>query len=509
MFLILILSGACVFACDKAAYNTDDTTSPPSESVCELTVSADCVSEGYLGNGVQFGLYEHCFDADTDWGRTYGMYMSDRMWELTFKRLDFMRLSLARTMISSKSFCYRGKDDAGNPVIDNAYRVEMVDKWLDYCDEKDVNVLWGEWGTGTIAEITDPLWASTVIGYADYLVNERGHDCIKWFVPCNEPDGNWSDATGGSFDKWKTALFNVHDAIQERGLSDRLSVAGPDACPGITGNTFIAYTAHQAKDKIGIWNIHIYPYPEDIRSGAYENLIRQWHGILGKDKKLVLGEVGMKYKAGTAEYSENIRRAVEDPMGKSDTEGGSNMFVYDFSYGIDIADLYIQCMRGGISGGCSWMVCDAMNTSPGQKMKRWGMWNIFGTEMGYPEDENIRPWFYSLSLMSRYFPEGCKIMDVSESGMDGIRAVAGTMDGRLTIAVVNNSGTDRKISLTVDDDLGVSPERMTLYHFYENDRPADEDQLPVPAGKIDTDFAEGVDMEILAKGFALLTSFEF
>lgn len=137
------------------------------------------------------------------------------------------------------------------------------------------------------------------------------------------------------------------------------------------------------------------------------------------------------------------------------------------------------------------------------------MWNIFGTEMGYPEDENIRPWFYSLSLMSRYFPEGCKIMDVSESGMDGIRAVAGTMDGRLTIAVVNNSGTDRKISLTVDDDLGVSPERMTLYHFYENDRPADEDQLPVPAGKIDTDFAEGVDMEIPAKGFALLTSFEF
>lgn len=496
-------------ACGGSGSGGDGPTPPPADKVCEMVVSAQRISTDYRGNGVQFSLYEHCFDADTDWGKNYNMHMDEAMWAKTFKRLDFMRPRLARTMISSKSFCYRGKDGQGNPIIDNDYRAEIADKWLDYCDEKDITVLWGEWGTGTIAPVTDKLWSKTVIGYADYLINRRNHSCIRYFIPCNEPDGNWTDATGGNFVTWKTALDNVHEEIEARNLQDKLAVAGPDACPGITGPTFIAYTANQANDKIGLWNIHIYPYPAEIRSGSYENLIRQWHGILGSDRQMVLGEVGMKFQSGTPEYAENLRRATEDPMGKSDTEGGSNMFVYDFSYGIDIADLYIQCMRGGISGGCSWIVCDAMNTSPGQKMKRWGMWNIFGAKMGNAADENIRPWYYTLSLLSRYFPKGCEILRVSESGAEGVRSVACIQDGKLSLAVVNNSKTARKVRFRLDAALGVSPGSMKEYRFFENDRPADNDQLPVPAATLETDFTKGIELELPAFGFRLLTSFDF
>lgn len=509
MNLTALLVAAAIAGCDSKTEQPSG-QSPQVQTVSELTIHAERISEGYMGNGVQFGLYEHCFDADTDWERNYGMYMDDRMWNLTFKRLDFMNLGLVRTMISSKSFCYRGKNSSGEPIIDNSYNIHMVDKWLDYCDARDIDVLWGEWGTGTIvSSIEEPLWANTIIDYAAYLINEKGHSCIKYFIPVNEPDGNWSDATKGNFNTWKAGAESVYRRINELGIQDRLSIAGPDACPGITGSTFIAYTANQVKDKIGLWNIHIYPYPSEIRSGSYESKISQWHGILGKDMKMVLGEVGMKYQAGTPEYAENIRRAQEDPMGKSDTSGGSNMFVYDFSYGIDIADLYIQCMRAGISGGCSWMVCDAMNTSPGQKMKRWGMWNIFGTKMDNAEDENVRPWYYTLSLLSHYFPKGSEILKVDASRFNGVRAVAGTKDGKLTIALVNNSEMGRKVKFSIEPALGLSPSSMTEYVFFEEDRPADNDQLPLPKGKIDTDFKAGVELDIPAKGFILLTDSEF
>lgn len=472
----------------------------------ELKITPETVSTGYMGNGVEYGLYEHCFDANSDWGKAFGMWMDEAMWEKTFKRLDYMKLSLARTMITSKSFCYTGNDNGGNPVIDNTRNLAVAEKWLDYCDSRDVTLLWGEWGTGTIASVTDPKWSRTVIGYADYLINTRGHDCIRYFIPTNEPDGNWSDATGGNFLTWKQAAENVFDEIDSRGLGDRLQIAGPDACPDITGPTFIAMAATQLKEKIGLWNIHIYPYPSDIRNGNYESMIRQWRGIMGTDKKLVLGELGIKYQPGTEEYAENIRRAQEDPMGKTDATGSSNMFVYDFSYAIDIADLYIQCMRGGISGACAWMVCDAMNTSAGQKMKRWGMWNIFGTKMGNVADEDIRPWFYTLSLLSRYIPEGSDILTVNASGVAGVRAVAARKEGEITLAVVNNSGKDQRIRFSME---GEHSRTMQVFHCMENDRPADSDQLPVPKETREVNLASGEEFDLPASSFILLTSHNF
>jgi hypothetical protein len=477
-----------------------------SHDVEELTIYDATISTGYIGNGVQFGLYEHCDDAASSWGKAFGMYMDENMWNKTFKRLDFMRLGLARTMISSKTFCYRGKDGQGNPIIQNDYKIDLVEKWLNYCDNKDVTLMWGEWGTGTIAPVTDPLWANTIIGYADYLINTRNHPSVKYFIGINEPDGNWSDATGGSFDIWEVATNNVYDAMVNKGLTDRLQIAGPDACPNTTGTSFLLKTTTRFENKIGLWNIHIYPYPNDIRSGAFESRIRDWHNILGKDKKLVLGEIGMKYKAGTPENIENIRRAKEDPMQKSDTTGSANMFVYDYFYAIDIADIYIQCMRGGISGACSWVVCDAMYTSPGQRMKRWGLWNIFGTKMGNPADENIRPWYYTLSLMSRYFPKGSDILTVDGSSYEGVRAIAGTYQGHKTIAVVNNSATAQSVKFKMG---GESARLMRKYVCTEQSRPVDSDDLPVPAESKYVDLSVGEEVELPPLSFVLLTSLDF
>lgn len=485
----------------------NDGGGPAGPSETTLEISETKVSTGYLGNGVQFSMYEVNDSPQSDWGRAFNMWMDDAMWAKTLERLEYMKLGLVRTMISSAAYSFKGWDGNTNePVIDLARGQERIDKWIGFCDRNDITVLWGEWGSANISDITDPVWSRVIIDYADYLINARGHTSIRYFIPVNEPDGGWTEVTGGNFNKWKAGAEAVYSRITEKNLQSRLQIAGPDACPGITGTSFIEKTASQLKDKIGIWNIHIYPYPDQIRSGSYEGLIRRWHDLMGRDKKLVIGEIGMKYKAGTSEYTENLRRALEDPMGKSDTGGGANMFVYDHFYAIDIADLYIQCMRGGMSGGCAWMVCDAMNTGPNQKMKRWGMWNIFGAKMGFPEDENIRPWFYPLSLLSRYIPRGSDILSVGDSGTDGVRAVASRCGGELTFAVVNNSDATRTVTVKKE---GEAPRRMRIFTCSEHKRPVDAKQLPVPAEIRDVDLASGETIELPPLSFVLMSSLDY
>lgn len=476
------------------------------DTVGLLEIGDRPVSTGYMGNGVQFGLYEHCHGPESEWGRDYGMWMDSAMWEKTFRRLDYMRLSLARTMISSKNFSLAGRDGAGNPVFDPERNLPVAEKWLDYCDSRNITLLWEEWGTGDIAPVTDTLWSRAVIGYADYLIRSRGHSCIHYFVGINEPDGDWTQATRqGQYPVWATATENILREIGRRGLAGRLDIAAPDACPGITGTRFTESAVRQFYGRTALWNLHIYPFPDEIRSGSYEKKIHRWHTLMGTDRKLVLGEIGMKYRRGTPENAENIRRAKEDPMGKSDTARGANMFVYDFSYAIDIADLYIQCMRGGASGGCAWMVCDAMNSSPGQKMKRWGLWNIFGSKMGCPKDERPRPWFYTLSLLSRYFPRGCDILPVA-TGPVGVRAVAAVLGEEITVAAVNNSDTPQRIVLRK---TGTAPCRMRLFRCSEDERPADREGFPLPVSLRRRNLSAGESFRLPPRSFLLLTSFDY
>lgn len=59
----------------------------------------------------------------------------------------------------------------------------------------------------------------------------------------------------------------------------------------------------------------------------------------------------------------------------------------------------------------AWDLDDAMHTKgdTGDKtqMKRWGFWNILGTELhGNPADENIRPWYYAWSWLCRFMAGG-------------------------------------------------------------------------------------------------------
>jgi hypothetical protein len=120
-----------------------------------------------------------------------------------------------------------------------------------------------------------------------------------------------------------------------------------------------------------------------------------------------------------------------------------------------MADALIQNMLAGYAGSILWDLDDAMynnNGSGSTKLKRWGFWNILGAEkFGNPADENIRPWFYTMSLLCRYFPQGTKIYDVTLPDKKGLRAVAGEKNGKYTIAIVNSNFTSYEINLKMEN----------------------------------------------------------
>lgn len=89
------------------------------------------------------------------------------------------------------------------------------------------------------------------------------------------------------------------------------------------------------------------------------------------------------------------------------------MLCYDYFYGLDIPLLAMEVMNNGLSGVAAWMLDDAMHSNGDsgrtEDVKIWGMWNILGEEVfGDASQEELRPWYYTWSLMCRHFPAGVR-----------------------------------------------------------------------------------------------------
>ncbi len=101
-------------------------------------------------------------------------------------------------------------------------------------------------------------------------------------------------------------------------------------------------------------------------------------------------------------------------------------------YGIDVADAVMQTAACGYSGCVVWMLDDAMHMNEPGKLKIWGFWNILGEERYGAGKERIRPWYYAMSLLCRYFPQGAQILASGVSGVGGVRSMFGRTEKGVT-----------------------------------------------------------------------------
>ena len=179
------------------------------------------------------------------------------------------------------------------------------------------------------------------------------------------------------------------------------------------------------------------------------------------------------------------------------------MLVYDYFYALDMPLFLMEVMNNGFSGAAAWMLDDAMHSNGDsgktEDIKIWGMWNILGSEVfNDPSQEEIRPWYYTWSMMCKYFPAGTDILEVAGNLPEGIHCTAGkTAQGNYSAAFVNLSDNDSKIRLALPDDAGKG---YYLYTFRDSQN-GPELEGPVPAAIRNGKVA----VELPAQSFAIVT----
>lgn len=136
------------------------------------------------------------------------------------------------------------------------------------------------------------------------------------------------------------------------------------------------------------------------------------------------------------------------------------------------------------------------------------MWNILGEELtGDPAEENIRPWFYTWSIMTRFFPGEMIIVENSGLNIQGVRMVAGrTEEGQVTFAVVNNSSRDASFQL----DTQVLENKIFNKFLYTKDlSPVDSMDFPVPHEE-NLKFRDNISsINIPSKSVVLYTTYKY
>lgn len=479
------------------SWSCKDNAFVPKADINVVVSPAQKLDFPFLGHGVQWSAYPHADAPSAEWGAL----MTDEKWEILYERLDYINPRIIRVMDVATWRYYEGLDEQGQPQINfDTPEIKSLYKLLDYCQKRAIPVLFGEWGApglwnldDAVPEIEradDPRWIQMIVSYLDHLINVKGYTCIQYYNLVNEPNGYWA-STDGDWEQWKKGYQMLFDALQASNLADKVQMAGPDAVTQWDHPTnpkkahdWVYNTITHLDKQTGLYDFHIYANQDMIRTGDFTAYLKPFmQKIKPTQKPFVLGELGMKYTGEL--FDENKKRGEEDPFAGPDD---SSMFVYDYFYGVDMADAAVQAMLAGAGGAIAWDLDDAMHTvgDLGEKhqLKKWGMWNILAEEFGdNPVDRMPRPWAYPWSLLCQLYPPKSTVykpqLDVVK---DSIRAVAAQFDNGFTLTLVNQSKEDQHIAFSTT--LLDQKQDLYVYEYAEEFRKKNLAGFPIPAQKI-------------------------
>lgn len=455
------------------------------------------INDSYIGNGAQWDPYQ------LDYGKGK-LEISEADWKKLYDRLDFMRPQFIRIMINTSSFLDKGKfvPEKG---------METLSKMLDYCQSRDVTVMFGDWGWSVIntkeAKINDKNMKHAA-ELVDHLINEKGYTCIKYYNLINEPNGYWA-STNKSYPLWASSIKQFHKNLDNLRLNDKIGIVGPDiAIWGKDEAWWIDSCVVDLGDMIQLYDIHTYPSKITVNSGEYSDIISAYKKNVPEGKKIVMGEIGFKFveEADSLYNQENIRRAKAKEHASLED---SQMFVYDYMYGTDMADALFQTINSGYSGSVIWMLDDAMHSNEApDKLKIWGFWNIFGEEQFGADEENVRPWYYAWSLLTKYIPAGSKVYKTVSSGDQSIKAIMTEKEGKSMFAVVNTSKQEKQIKIESHNMSGLTGCKQFIYSEGTLKKEGDHKLLPNKEN-VDLNLEKGELVNMPGESLIVYTNYEY
>ena len=490
-----------------------------------ITIQTDeLAGPSFMGLGVEWDPYDSFKPTQADWDRT-------------FQRLDHMRPGFIRVVEPASNY-FAGYDAAHNPVYRwNAPHVEQLRTILDYAQSHGIEVVLGDW--------SDPMINGDARIPADFLAQLHdvyGYTNIRYYNLMNEPN----DSADCGFGCWTGIVKALSTEFTKLGLSRWLELVGPDNANSwddtssaqaldrtsgldtdnpIGGDSWVTATLHAIPGLIGAYDSHRYATIWGIEHGVYEDQMRarreQISNLDSPSKPYFAGEVGLTARQVSPFSARTTRREAQrlapliDPSATPSVSAfvDSQPHIGEFDYGVWMADMMIQGIDAGLSGASAWDLDDAMHVGGqygSQNLKQWGFWNSLGGQDGYPvSDLELRPWFYSWSVLARSFPAGSETLTVPSTGVLGLRIAAAKIPSagayELSFAVVNDSDTPRSVTLSVPSVTG--PLTLARYDYFAGDRPVDSDGFPVPAQVLQgVQLAGGLSIKLPSRGLVVLSS---
>lgn len=391
------------------------------------------------------------FGAEWD-SRHYNLNkVTDDDFRIISERIDWMKTSFVRIMMLAKwCFVSDGKYDWDNEDMKALYR------HLDYCQSRGVTVLLTEWGIerdwvkiNGINYVDDSRFINIIVDYLDFLINEKGYTCIKYFSLVNEPNYEVQD-----FPRWSDGIKKLHNAFIDKRLYGTVKIVGPGQS---WDDNWFYNSVISLRDYLDHYTIHRYEYQEKVFNGELKSYLDGMISYVkendpdANDKYFFITEAGMADGLSTEKHP----------------------FIDSVIYGNFMASYAALALNSGVDGILAWMMDD--NSHEGFE---YGLW----------KDKNnglkTRPYFYVWSLLSRYIPKGADIYRTFPRFAKLYMAAARVGDEKKsywTYCLINNS--DRVVKVNLKNKFS-DDEKYKMFVYNSKNRKVDGKQFPLPSSEI-------------------------
>ncbi len=408
------------------------------------------VNRSFDGVGIEWDVYEN-------------PYLINEHWETITNRVDNLSPAIVRCMLNMEWYMYLDIQNDNEIIYNfNGVHLKNLYKILDYCEQKGITVALGVWGYpgGFFMEeqggIAAPLFAQSFAKLFQELITNKKYTCVRYAVVGNEPN-LWYNLYDDAYTSWTRAVTNVHAEFAQLGLSDVLTIAGPDTT-GIEGSVEWVTNLEKDKtlrDKLSIYEVHGYIPDYYILTGSFAKELREFANTKQISKTIHMWEAGL-FDGKTA--------------------ANNQMRIRTYEYGLLMTDYTIQTLMAGFSSIVYWQLDDAMHFNATGGTFLWGMFNTIGTA----DDYQLRPWYHAMSLMGRCIEKDMTIMSSSLDD-ENFRAVSGVSPDKKKASIVAVNHKEEEVTKTFRFGNRLKTGKdIYIYLFNEDDLQLDSNGYVIP-----------------------------
>ncbi|WP_298653367.1 hypothetical protein [uncultured Proteiniphilum sp.] len=369
----------------------------------------------------------------------------------------------------------RSKFTFDSPEMQSLYKV------LDLAQEQNMEVCIVVWGCPTGVSLLDPDYAHVktcfmadpdkggwITGPVDYdewaenysalikhLIEERGYTCINEITPVNEPDGG-PLLTSTEY----IEMARILDArFKKEGLRDRIRFNLSDNTD--TRTFYLIDCAENLQDVADIFNSHTYIFGYDTPNHE----IYDWE----KNNVHIAASAGKKHLVGE--------------FGSNQCVGATRQRDIDlYARGVLMTRLVLNFLNAGASGVSYWSLIDQYygKEADYQQMQQLGLWKYikeaYKTDSTYTRintDYEVRPQYYSYSLLTRFLKPGAEIYPIDLYEDFAIGTAFKDKEGKWTYVFANGTDTSKFIAINNESIKG----NFEIYRYEENSLPENDDLI--------------------------------